>query len=115
MFYDAEHFDASALKLWITADWESNLPRQVTVDQRQALENHLNALFARGAVPPRLPPDEQLVQQVRRAQLATLPLPQRVYSRLKREGVGANIPEFENFAGCRSGGRWSSNAPAANR
>lgn len=93
MFYDAEHFDANALKLWITADWESNLPRQVTVDQRQALESHLNALFARGAVPPRLPADEQLVQQVR-TQLATLPLPQRVYSRLKREGVGADIPEF---------------------
>ncbi|MGB0128109.1 MAG: type VI secretion system membrane subunit TssM, partial [Rhodocyclaceae bacterium] len=94
MFYDADHFDADALKTWITTDWENNLPRQVSVEQRQALEGHLNTLFERGAVPPRLPADERLVQQVR-AQLAALPLPQRVYSRLKRQGVGAGIAEFK--------------------
>ncbi len=94
MFYDADHFDADALKAWITTDWESNLPRQVSLEQRQALEGHLNTLFERGAVPPRLAADERLIQQVR-AQLAPLPLPQRVYSRLKRQGVGSDIPEFK--------------------
>ncbi len=93
MFHDGEHFDADALKAWITADWERNLPRDVAIEQRQQLEAHLDALFARGAVSPPLPADAQLIQGVR-SQLAALPLPQRVYSRLKRQGVGADIPEF---------------------
>ena len=93
MFHDGEHFDADALKAWITADWERNLPRDVAVEQRRQLESHLDALFARGAVSPPLPADAQLIQGVR-SQLAALPLPQRVYSRLKRQGVGADIPEF---------------------
>ncbi len=93
MLHQPEHFDADALKAWISADWESNLPRDVGVDSRRALEGHLDALFARGAVSPPLPADAGLIQATR-TQLATLPLPQRVYSRLKRQGVGADIPEF---------------------
>jgi type VI secretion system protein ImpL len=94
MFFDAEHFDAAAVKAWIITDWEQTLPREVSVDQRKALEGHLDALFANGQVTPPLPADERLVQQVR-AQLAALPLAQRIYSRLKRQGVGSDIPEFK--------------------
>ncbi len=94
MLHDPAHFDSNALKAWITADWDYNLPREVPVEQRKLLESHLDALFARGAVSPPLPADAQLILSVR-TQLATLPLAHRIYSRIRRQGVGANLPEFK--------------------
>jgi type VI secretion system protein ImpL len=93
MFHDPQHFDADAIKVWVTADWERNLSRDVSLEDRKALDGHLDTLFARGPVTPPLPADAQLIEQLRQ-RLAALPLPQRVYSRLKRQGVGADIPEF---------------------
>lgn len=93
MLNDAGHFDPVALKAWIGLDWERTLPREVTAEQRQELEAHLAALLEQGAAASPIPPDQTLVQNVR-SMLASFPLPQRVYSRLKRQGVGADFPEF---------------------
>lgn len=93
MLHDPEHFDAQALKLYVMADWDANLPREVTSEQRAALESHLDALLAQGAAVSPLPEDKALLAQTR-ARLATVPLAQRVYNRLRRQGVGADIGEF---------------------
>lgn len=93
MLNDAEHFDADALKAWIRFDWERSLPRDTTQEQRAALATHLEHLFERGRLANPLPRDENLVASVRNL-LARYPLANRVYSRLKREGVGEQFPAF---------------------
>jgi type VI secretion system protein ImpL len=93
MLHDAEHFDAAALKAFITTEWESSLPREVTQEQRKELEAHLDALLARGALASPLRVDQQLLAATRDT-VARTPIPQRIYSRLRRQNVGENIPEF---------------------
>jgi type VI secretion system protein ImpL len=93
MLHDPERFDPAALELYVQVDWDANLARDVTPEQRAALEAHLKALLAQGAAVSPLPEDKQLVAQTR-ARLAAVPLAQRVYSRIKREGVGGDIAEF---------------------
>ena len=93
MLNQPEHFDADALKAWITLDWSRSLDRGIAEDQRKLLEDQLDVLIAQG--PPRspLPMDENLVRSVR-ALLASYPLEQRVFSRLKRQNLGKDIPPF---------------------
>jgi type VI secretion system protein ImpL len=93
MLNSAEQFDADALKVYIRYDWDNHLPREVTSEQRQALVAHLDALLAHGAVNSPIAADAQLIADVRNS-LLRMPLAQRAYSRLKRLGVGADIPEF---------------------
>ncbi len=93
MMHDPEHFDADALKAWILFDWQRSLPRNLPQTDRQALEGHLAALMERGAVSSPVEADENLIRSVR-TMLAQYPLANRIYSRLKREGVGADIPDF---------------------
>lgn len=94
MLHDVEHFDAGALQGFIESDWERNLPQEVTNEQRAALREHLAALFALGAVASPHPPDAGLLAEVR-ASLTRMSLSDRVYSRLKRLGIGREIPEFK--------------------
>ena len=94
MLYDSEHYSASDLKDLVLADWEANLPREVTNEQRAELEQHLNVLLDRGVVMSPVPQDKTLVEQSRVA-LQRMSLAQRVYNRLKRVGVGSDIPEFK--------------------
>ncbi len=93
MLYQPEHFDPEALKAWITLDWSRSLDRGIPEDQRRALEDQLDVLIAQG--PPRSPlkMDENLVRSVR-AVLASYPLEQRVFSRLKRQRLGKDVPAF---------------------
>ena len=93
MLYQPEHFDPEALKAWITLDWARSLDRGIPEDQRLALEDQLDVLIAQG--PPRSPlkMDENLVRSVR-AVLASYPLEQRVFSRLKRQRATKDIPGF---------------------
>ena len=66
MLYDPEHFDAGGAEA--LRDWpigRSTLPRDVTTEQRAALESHLDALLAEGAVVSPLPEDKALVAQTR--------------------------------------------------
>jgi type VI secretion system protein ImpL len=100
MLYDPTRFDAAALKLYVLADWEIRLPRSVTAEQRAALESHLDALLAEGQAVSPLPEDKALMAQTR-ARLVSTPLTERVYRRLKRQGVGTEFPDFTvaNVAG----------------
>lgn len=93
MLNQPEHFDADALKAWITLDWARSLDRGIPEGKRQLLEEQLDVLIAQG--PPRTPlkMDENLVRSVR-ALLASYPLEQRVFSRLKRQNLGKDIPSF---------------------
>ena len=128
MLHDPRHFNATALKAYITADWENNLPREVTNQQRKELEGHLGALLDSGdATAAPIPADARLIADARSA-IARTPLANRIYNRLKRQGVASNLPEFTiaNAAGpsaplvfirasgmltrCRSPGRHSMNA-----
>jgi len=93
MLYDPAHFDPAALKLFVKVDWEDALGREVTIEQRAALESHLDALLAEGPAVSPLAEDKVLVAQTR-ARLAATSLPERVYRRLKRQGVGTDIPDF---------------------
>jgi type VI secretion system protein ImpL len=93
MLHDAGHFNAPALKAFITADWESTLPREVTTEQRSELESHLDVILASGDATSPTPPDQQLIANARSA-VAQTPLAARIYNRIKRAGVGADLPEF---------------------
>ena len=93
MLHDPERFDARGLKLYVTADWDANLPRSVSTAQRAELDMHLEALLAQGPAVSPLAQDTALLQQVRGV-LAGVPLPQRIYSRLKRLGVAEDIAPF---------------------
>lgn len=92
MLYDPSHFEPAALKTHIEADWDSSR-RELTAAQREALSRHLDALLAQGAAVSPLPQDQALVAAVR-TRLAAVPLPQRVYDRMRRQGLGAEYPEF---------------------
>jgi type VI secretion system protein ImpL len=91
---------SDALKTWIVTDWERSLPREVDNDARAELSAHLDALLARGAIHSNLPFDENLVAHTR-AILAHDTLAQRVYGRLKQQGVGSN---YQDFTVARAGG-----------
>jgi type VI secretion system protein ImpL len=93
MLYDPARFDAAALKDYVLADWDANLSRSITTEQRAVLESHLDALLAEGPAVSPLPEDKALVAQTR-ARLSAVALADRIYRRLKRQGVGAEIPEF---------------------
>ena len=93
MLHTPERLDQNALTGFITFDWQANLPRETTVEQRQELESHLQALFASGPLVSPLRPDQQLIASTRES-IARTPIAQRIYSRLKLQGVGANFPEF---------------------
>lgn len=93
MMYDPQRFDAGALKAHIEADWDVRLGREMTTEQRERLSSHLDRLLAQGPAVSPLPQDKALVDATR-ARLAAVPLPQRVYNRLRQQGLGAQFPEF---------------------
>jgi type VI secretion system protein ImpL len=93
MLYTPDRFDAEALRAWVSIDWDANLANVLSAEQRAALGNHLQAALSRGA-PAAVPPmDKELVTRVREM-LVAFPLEFRVFSRLKRAGVGGDYPEF---------------------
>ena len=91
MLADGEHYDRDFLKAWITFDWERQLPRDLAPDLRQALEQHLEALFDKR--PPNARLDQRLIDDTRR-QLQQLPVAQRVYDRVKRQKLPAGVDDF---------------------
>lgn len=93
MLHDVEHFDAEALKTWVESDWDAQLGRAVEVQQRAQLGEHLDALLAQGAVVSPLPEDKGLIE-FHRGRLATVTLPQRIYNRLRHQGLGSEFAEF---------------------
>lgn len=93
MMYDPARFDAAALKAHIEADWDARLGREVSAEQRAQLSRHLDALLALGPAVSPLPQDKPLIESVR-TRLASVSLPQRVYNRMRQQGLGAEFPEF---------------------
>ena len=104
MLHDPTHFDADALKSYFEADWDAQFGRSMTPDDLAELKQHLNTLLAQGAAVSPLPEDKALVE-FHRARLATITLPQRIYNRMRHQGLGNDFPEFTVL---RAGGN---NAP----
>jgi len=91
MFADNEHYDPDFIKAWVALDWDRSLPRDLPAGQRQALGEHLQALFERH--PPMARLDERLIDDLRR-QLRHLPVAQRVYDRVKRHKLPSGVNDF---------------------
>jgi type VI secretion system protein ImpL len=93
MLGQPKHLDPESVQAWLGIDWRRSLP-DASAEQRDQLAAHVGALFEPGdesAEPPAL--DTGLVAQTRLT-LAMMPLPQRVYNRLKRQVGQARLPEF---------------------
>ncbi len=97
MMVDPTHFEADALKAHIENDWDSRLGRDLSSEQRQALSRHLDALLEQGAVVSPLKQDQGLLEATR-SRLAAVPLPQRVYNRLRQRGLSTQFPEVSVVA-----------------
>lgn len=93
MLHEPAHFDPAALKAWILRDWERQPNGGLNIAGRAALERQLDALFAAGPLSPPTTPDPALIARTRN-RLLQEPLARRIYSRLRREGVGAGFAGF---------------------
>ncbi|MDB5958918.1 MAG: hypothetical protein JWP59_212 [Massilia sp.] len=93
MLGQPNHLDAESVQAWLAVDGRRSLA-DATLEQRERLGAHLAAMLEAGggsAEPPVL--DAALVGKVR-ATLAMMPLPERVYNRVKRQVAQARLPEF---------------------
>lgn len=93
MLEDDAHYDAEAIQYWVGRDWQRNLPRETTAEQQEALRDHLAALFARRPLNLPLALDGKRVAEAREI-LNRPPPAERIYARLKAEGVGADLPDL---------------------
>jgi type VI secretion system protein ImpL len=93
MLHDPSRLDPKAVKDHIERDWDARLARELTVEQRARLSTHLDALLALGEVASPVAQDPALVATTR-AQLKSVPLPQRVYDRLRQRGASIDYPDF---------------------
>ncbi|HVG04639.1 MAG TPA: type VI secretion system membrane subunit TssM, partial [Burkholderiaceae bacterium] len=93
MLYDPARMEPEAFKRFVMDDWETNLAQSLPASQRPAAEAHLNAMLERHRELPALRVDADLVAAAR-SKLAGRTITERIYQRLRREGVGATAPEF---------------------
>ena len=91
MLDDASHFDAKAVKEWLEADWQANLPRAVSREQREQLSAHLDALLQQSPLQSPIALDAALIQSTRTL-LNQAPLSQRIYDRLRQRQRSAGQP-----------------------
>ena len=92
MLGERRHFDAASVQAWVEFDWRRALP-DANEAQRQALLEHAAALLEDGDEADPVALDAALVAQARLT-LAGMPLPQRIYNRLKRQVAATRLPEF---------------------
>ncbi|KEY59000.1 type VI secretion system membrane subunit TssM [Serratia sp. DD3] len=83
MLYLPKHYDGEFLRAWVMLNQQRNLRQGTTQQQLQQLEWHLSQLLDGQIQSSPYAKDEALVAQAQYA-LGRSPLPQRVYSRLKR-------------------------------
>jgi type VI secretion system protein ImpL len=89
MMHEPAHFDAEALKAFVTYDWDNGLEPPLGAEDQTQLVQHLDALLDAGAAGAVAADDPRLVQSVR-ARLAQQSIAQRVATRLKAVlGTGA--------------------------
>jgi type VI secretion system protein ImpL len=94
MIYDDRHYDPDTVRAWANAYWEHNWPREIPVEQRSRLQDHLETLF--GDKPLTYRPhaiDAGLVAQAREV-LSRTPPPERVFRRMEHTGVGDTFSDF---------------------
>jgi len=93
MLGQPRHLEPESVQAWLDLDWRRSLP-QASAAQRDALAAHVGALLDPGGAAADPPPlDAGLVSEVR-AKLALMPLPERVYNRLRRKVAQARLPEI---------------------
>ncbi|HEY3519365.1 MAG TPA: type VI secretion system membrane subunit TssM, partial [Gammaproteobacteria bacterium] len=83
MLDSKDHYDADGIRAFVELDWDTNLQRTVSTEQRAALGSHLAATFEQRPMPLPLPLNEAVIVQARR-EVRSLPLDERIYGRLKR-------------------------------
>ena len=93
MLHDPARFDDKVLKEQFERDWDAQLGRELTTEQRAQLSRHLDALLAGGASVSPVPKDDALIKATR-AQLTATTLPQRIYNRMRAQGLPGDYPEF---------------------
>jgi type VI secretion system protein ImpL len=93
MLFGGKNFDRAALRAFLSADWDLNLPASVSAADRDALRQHLDHLLAGGEVGAPSQAQPQIVADARRL-VAGVPLAQRVYGRLKQLDLGAEVTPF---------------------
>jgi len=93
MLYGGRNFDAASLRGYLFADWDATLPQAVGPAGREALRRHLDQLLAGGEVGAPARADRELINKSR-ALVASVPLPQRIYDRLKSLDLGPSVPAF---------------------
>jgi type VI secretion system protein ImpL len=103
MLFGGRNFDRQALRAYLLADWESTLSASASAAQRESLGQHLERLLASGELGAPSNADAQLVARAR-ALVASVPLAQRAFQRLKQIDPGPNAPAFsvESMAGANA-------------
>ena len=115
MIYTPDKFDADRSRRTSALDWDAALERTLAPEQRQALDQHLDAMLTHGAPPPAVPMDKNLVAGVR-DMLVAFPLEYRVFSRLKRAQHRRRHPAVHAWPARPARSRSAcSSAPAASR
>lgn len=92
MLFAGRHVDAAALRGYLVTDWDLSL-QGATPSQKQALQRHLDRLLATGEAGAPSLADPQLIAQSR-SLVATVPLPERAYLRLRQLASTAQAPAF---------------------
>jgi type VI secretion system protein ImpL len=91
MLGNAGPLDASLVREWMKLDWQTAYPGLGFVQLREALLQHLDALLAEPL--PQMQLDGELVA-VARGRIATVPLAQRVYSRIRPSAAAQRVAEW---------------------
>ncbi len=91
MLGNAGPLDASLVREWMKLDWQAAYPGLGYAPLREALLRHLDALLAEPL--PQMQLDGELVVAVR-GRIATVPLAQRVYSRIRPSAAAQRLPEW---------------------
>ncbi|HME24059.1 MAG TPA: type VI secretion system membrane subunit TssM [Acetobacteraceae bacterium] len=91
MLGNAGPLDASLVREWMKLDWQTAYPGLGFVPLREALLRHLDALLAEPL--PQVQLDGELVTAAR-LRIATVPLAQRVYSRIRPSAAAQRLPEW---------------------
>ena len=102
MLGNAGPLDASLVREWMKLDWQAAYPGLGYAPLREALLRHLDALLAEPL--PQVQLDGELVTAVR-GRIATVPLAQRVYSRIRPSAAAQRLPEWRPERRAGSGGR----------
>lgn len=93
MLFGGKNVDAAALRTYLVADWDSGTTPALSMPARKALRDHLDRLLATGEVGAPSQADAALIERTREL-VASVPLAQRVYSRLQqadRSDAGAGF------------------------